>query len=110
MGVAEGDGGVGALALLGEHGGEGHADESGASDDDDALAGGVGAAADEQLLDAVGCGGQVAFAALEDASLVGGMEAVDVLERVDAVEQGVGVDAVGDGELEDDAVHVGGRR
>ena len=107
FGVADGDGSVGALALLGEHRGERHADESGASDDDDVFAGGVGAAAHEQLLDAVRRGGQEALAALQDASLICGMQAVDVFERIDAVEQGVGIDAFGQGQLEDDAVHVG---
>lgn len=49
-------------------------------------------------------GGEEAFASLEEAALVGGVESVDVFVGVDAFQEGVGVDAVGEGELEDDAV------
>ncbi len=95
--MADGDGGVGALPLLREHCGERHADESAASDDRDLFSGRVDAAADQQLLDAVRGGGQIALSALQDSALICGVQAVDILERVDAVEQSVGVDTVGDG-------------
>ena len=107
VGVTERDGGVGALPFLGEHRGERHADQPAASHDDDVFAGRVGAAADEELLNAVRRGGQVAFAAQQDASLVDRVEAVDVLEGVDAVDQEVGIDALGQRQLEDDSVYIG---
>ena len=106
VGVADGDGGVRSLSLLRQHRRQGHSDKPAASDDDHVLAARVGAATHEQLLDAVRSRRQVALAALQDAALIGRMQAVDILEWIDPVEQGVGVDAFGRRQLQNDAVDI----
>ena len=106
VGVADGDGGVRSLSLLRQHRRQRHADEPAASDDHNVLAARVGAATHEQLLDAVRSRRQVALAALQDAALIGRMQAVDILEWIDPVEQGVGVDAFGRRQLQNDAVDI----
>ena len=105
--MADRDGRVGALTFLGEHRRQRHPDQPAASDDDHVFAGGIGTAAHEQLLHAVGRCGQITLASLQDPTLIGRVQAVDILERIDSLQQDVGMYAFGDGELEDDTVNVG---
>ena len=103
-GVAHGHRGVGALALLDEHGRQRLADDVAPAADDDVLAVRAVAAADEELDDAVGRAGQRAGLAPQHLADVDRMEAVDVLIRGNEVDDLLGADVFRQGQLDEEAV------
>jgi hypothetical protein len=107
--VADGDGGVGARPCVcsGEQG-DGFADDEAAAEDDDVFAGKVHAAAREQFHDAGGrAGDEARVVLLCELAEVEGVEAVDILVRGDAAEDGDLVDVFRQRRLDEDAVDAG---
>jgi hypothetical protein len=105
-GVCDGDGGIGTGGFGGKHEGEWAADESGATDDDNVLAGGVDVGAEEQLLDPGGGGRDEARRSLDEEAEAGRAEAVGVFQRAEGGVDDDVVDGARDGFLDDDAIDV----
>ena len=103
-GVDHGHGRVGTDALLDHHGGHGLAYDVAPSDDHHVLPSRLDARPHQHLLDAGGRGGEEVGVAYEHPADVPGMEAVDVLRRVDGVDDGLLVDVVGQWELHQEPV------
>ena len=94
--VADGDGGVGPRLLLEGEQGDGFADDEAAAEDDNVLAVQFHAGAHEQFHDAGGrAGDESGIIFLGDLAEVDGVEAVDVLLRGHAAEDGELVDVLG---------------
>ena len=105
--MADGDGGVAHGRFLDQQVGDGLADDVAAADDDDLGAVELDAAADQELEDAVGRAGQIGLLPDDHAADIDGMEAIDILGRIDGQQDFVFVDMLGQRELHEDAVDAG---
>src|SRR5438132_2728377 len=93
--------------VLKEEKGQRAADQPGAADNDRALAGRVDAFPPEQLEHAEGRGRNEGWVALGEAAGVVGVETVDIFMWWDLLERLIGIEAIGERHLDEDAIDRG---